>query len=123
MGVKVPWTLTSDARYVVNLIQAGMDGVVSARKTTDTSPLFISPVWVPAAIGAAVGVWTASRSRNRRSGYAVAMSGLVGSALGLGCGMAWASRNFTGSLARGAMREINTVRDARWLAENPIDYA
>jgi hypothetical protein len=114
---------TSDVRYVVNLIQAGMNGINSARKTTDISPVSISPVWIPAAIGAAVGVWTASRSGNRRSGYGVAMSGLVGGALGLGCGVAWASRAFTGALARGATRKINTVRDARWLAENPIDYA
>ena len=29
----------------------------------------------------------------------------------------------SGALARGAIRNINTVRDERWLAENPIDYA
>src|ERR1700674_1073750 len=100
--------LTSDARYVVNLIQAGMNGINSARKTTDVSPVSISPVWVPTALGAVLGVWAASRSGARRSWYGVAMSGLVGSAVGLGCGMAWASRAFTGALARGAIRRINT---------------
>jgi hypothetical protein len=115
-ATKVPLTRTSDVRYIVNLIQSGMDGIISARKTTDTSPVSISPVWVPAVIGAAVGVWTSSLSRKRRSGYGVAIGGLVGSALGLGFGVAWAS-------ARGAVRKINTVRDARWLEENPIDYA
>jgi hypothetical protein len=41
----------------------------------------------------------------------------------LGCGVAWASRGFTGALARGALRQISTVQDLRWLEENPIDYA
>lgn len=121
--MSVPGTLTSGVRYAVNLIQAGMDGVVSARKATGTPPVLRSPVWVPTAIGAALGAWTASRGANRKSGSGVALRGLIGSAFGLGCGVAWASRGFTGALARGAIRNINTVRDARWLEQNPIDYA
>jgi hypothetical protein len=51
------------------------------------------------------------------------MGGLVGSALGFGGGVAWASRGFTGTAARHAIRGVNNVRDARWLERNPIDYA
>jgi len=121
--MKEPSRRTSDARYVVNLIQAGMDGVISARNATDIPPVLSGPVWAPAAIGAAVGAWTASRNHNRKSGYHVAMGSLLGTALGLGCGMAWASRAFIGALARGGMRKVDIVRDARWLEQNPIDYA
>jgi len=121
--MNVPHTLTSDVRYGISLVQAGMDGVISARKATDIPPVLSSPVWALTAIGAVVGASTASLSRNRKSGYGVAVGGLVGSVLGLGCGLAWASRAFTGALARGATRKINTVRDARWLEMNPIDYA
>jgi hypothetical protein len=37
--------------------------------------------------------------------------------------LAWASRGYTGSAARGAIKKINVVRDARWLEKNPINYA
>jgi len=118
--MKVPQRLASEARHFGNLVQAGVDGVNYARK--DTPPVSLSPVWVPTAIGAAAGMWIASRSK-RNSGSGVALAGLIGSAVGLGCGFVWASRGVTGALARGAMREIDTVRDARWLERNPIDYA
>src|SRR5512144_293946 len=103
-------TLTSDVRYVINLVQAGMDGVISARKANGDPPVLGRAVWAPAAIGAVVGASTASLSRRRKSGHGVAAGGLVGSVLGLGCGVAWASRGFTASLTRGAIRKINTVR-------------
>ena len=119
----VPHTLSSDARYVADLVQAGMDGIITVRKTTGIRPALKGSVWAPAIIGAVVGASTASMRGNRKSGRGVALAGLVGSLLGLGCGVAWASRDYTGALARGAMRKINTVRDARWLEENPIDYA
>jgi len=121
--MKVPWTLTSDVRYVIDLVQAGLDGIDSARKRAGLPLVSMSPVWAPTAIGAAVGASAASLNRNRKARYSVAMGGLVGCVVGLSCGVAWASRGFTGALARGAIRNINTVRDERWLAENPIDYA
>jgi len=114
--------LSAEVRHVLHLVRAGMDGVDSARKTT-AGPVWKSSVWVPAAIGALAGACTASLGRSRRSRYAVAASGLLGSGLGLGCGVAWASRGFTGALARGAIRNMNAVHDLRWLEENPIDYA
>jgi len=119
-------TLTSDVSYFVRLIQAGWDGVTSAPKPADNSsltPALKPAVWAATAIGAAIGAWSASRQRSRRSGYSVAMSGLIGSVCGFGCGMAWASRGTTGTAARSAIREINIVRDLRWLEKNPIDYA
>lgn len=79
--------------------------------------------WPATTVGAAVGASMASLSKRRRSGYGVAAAGLIGGALGLGCSLAWASRDFTGALARGAVDKITIVRDARWLEKNPIDYA
>jgi hypothetical protein len=37
--------------------------------------------------------------------------------------MMWQSRHFTRSAAQGAMKQVNAVRDARWLEKNPIAYA
>jgi hypothetical protein len=121
--MKVPQTVISDVRYVINLVQAGVDGVVSARKASDLPPVLMNPALAPTAIGAVVGASTASLTRNRRSGYGLAVGALVGSVLGLGCGVAWASRGFAGALALSAARKMNTVRDAHWLETHPIDYA
>jgi hypothetical protein len=107
----------------MDLVQAGLAGIDTARKGTALPPVSIAPVWAPTAIGMAVGLSAVSLNRRRRSRYSMALGGLVGCAVGLGCGMAWASRGFTGALARGAVRKINIVRDERWLAENPINYA
>ena len=119
----VPMARTSNARYFVNLIQAGMDGVISARKATGLPAVSMKPVWMPAAVGAALGAWTASLGRGRKSGKGAAVGGLVGSAVGLGCGIAWVSRSFMGAVARRTIHKIDGVRDARWLEENPITYA
>lgn len=69
-------------------------------------------VWVPTAIGAAVGLTTATFSRHRKSPNEATLGALVGGALGLGCGLVWSSR-----------QKIAAWRDARWLARHPIDYA
>jgi len=119
---------TSVLRYAVNLVQAGMDGAASAREAAGRAPVPLRSVWAPAAVGAVVGATTASwgnrgKSTPRESNYTVAVGGILGAAIGMGCGVAWASRGITGALARGAMRQINIVRDARWLEKNPIDYA
>jgi hypothetical protein len=37
--------------------------------------------------------------------------------------MAWGTRHWAGGMARGAKKNIDTARDARWLEKNPIDYA
>jgi hypothetical protein len=74
------------------------------------------------AIGAGIGAATAALDR-RRSPFDLAAKSLIGGAVGLGCGLAWTSRVYAITAVRGAFREVNTVRDARWLAKNPIDYA
>jgi len=119
-------SLTSDARYFIVLVQGGWNGVIAARKTTDVpafTPVLTSAVRAPAILGAAFGVWSTSLTRSRRSRYRTAKGGSVGSALGFVCGAAWASRGFTGVVARSAVQRINVVRDARWIEKNPIDYA
>ena len=124
--MKLARSLISEVNYAIDLLQGGWSGAVAARKTSEIPafpPALTSAVWAPAAIGAAVGAWGTFLNRNRRSRSNVVLGGLAGSALGLGCAVAWASRGFTGVVARSAVRRINSVRDARWLVKNPIDYA
>ena len=121
--MKVSATLADDIRYIADLARAGLDGIVSARETAVIPAVPINLVWAPAAIGAALGASAASLRGNGRSRSKVVLGSLVGCVVGLGCGVGWNSRGFAGALARGAMRNIGGARDARWLTENPIDYA
>jgi hypothetical protein len=119
-------SLQSNLTYTKRLAKAVLDGVTSAPKGTAArsfTPASSGAVWAPMAIGAAIGALTTSLAGKRRSGYNVAAGCLLGSALGLGAGMAWASREFGGAVARGTLRKVNDVRDARWLEKNPIAYA
>jgi hypothetical protein len=117
--------LASDIAYFRNLIKAGLNGITSARNERSGvfTPRWKAAAWTPALVGAAVGALSTCFDKKNRSVPRAAIGGLVGSALGFGGGVAWASRGFTGTAARHAIRGVNNVRDARWLERNPIDYA
>jgi hypothetical protein len=66
---------------------------------------------------------TTRLDRNRKSASRTALGGLIGAALGLGAGLAWASRLHLAGAARTATRRVNATRDAHWLEAHPIDYA
>jgi len=87
------------------------------------APVASNPVWMTTVIGGTVGALTALLAGRRRSGYGTALGGLVGSAVGFGGGVAWASRGYTGALGRSVIQKVNAARDARWLERNPINYA
>jgi len=119
-------SISSDILYFKNLMRAGLDGVTSALNEKQGGvfiPTFKEAVLTPAALGAAIGMASMCFGKGRRSAPRAAFGALIGSALGLGSGAAWASRQFTGNAARRAMRGVNQVRDARWLVRHPIDYA
>ena len=86
-------------------------------------PVLRNSVWVTTAIGGAVGALSVLLGRRRRSGYSTAFGGLVGSAIGFSGGVAWASRDFSGAVARSVIQKVTAARDARWLEKNPINYA
>lgn len=105
--MKIPCTSTLD--NTPGSVQASQD------------PMTVRSLWAPTAVGAAIAAATASLSR-RRARHELAVSGLIGGALGLGCGLVWSSRKVIGSLARGTVRNMNHLQDARWLQRNPINY-
>jgi hypothetical protein len=120
------WALKPDIGYAKDLVEAGLGGAASAWKGSGdhpTMPAFTGAVWLPAALGAGVGVLSVCNKRSRRKSVtSMALGGLTGTALGLGAGVVWASRVFAGSVARGALRKVNVVRDAHWLEQHPIAY-
>jgi len=115
-----------DIAYVRNLAQAGVNGVTSVRDEPGGrgfAPVLKNSVWVTTAIGGAIGALSVLLRRRRRSGYSTAIGGLVGSTIGFSGAVGWASRDFTGAVARSVLQKVNAVRDARWLEKNPINYA
>ena len=121
-----PKWLGSDITYVRSLAEAGVNGVPGVWNGAGTRaypPVLRNSGWVSTAIGGTIGALSALLFRRRRSGYGTALGGLVGSAIGFGGGVAWASRDLTGTVARSVIQEVNAVRDARWLEKNPVDYA
>ena len=123
--MRITSLLSSDIAYFKSLIRAGLDGVTSARNEMHGvfTPGLKDAAWAPAVLGAGIEVLSTCFGKGRRSVPRAAIGGLVGSAVALGGGAAWASRRFTGMAARRAMRGVNNVRDARWLEKHPIDYA
>ena len=119
-------SLQSAQAYLKQLVGAGLDGIAAARHEFDgdvITSLLKTVVWTPAAIGTTIGMLTTRLAGNRRSASWTALGGLVGGVLGLGAGLAWASRGFIGHAARTATRRVNATRDAHWLETHPIDYA
>ena len=116
----------SDIAYIRSLTKASYDGFTSAlrkRENCAVSPTLTASVWVPAAIGAIVGILAARYGNRKQSGYKLAMVGVAGSALGFGAGVGYTTRGSTKAVFRSTMQKVNGVRDAHWLERNPINYA
>jgi hypothetical protein len=124
-----PW-LKSELEYGRDLIHSAVEGARSAGEhALATKPVGAvlarsaraSLPW--AAIGASVGllaVYPARRHESIRNGL---LFGLLGAVIGFGTNVALSTRPLTGEIVHAAVRNINTVRDAHWLAKHPIDYA
>ena len=116
----------SNLTYVRKLVEAGLEGLVSAGEGTRGRAFgaTLTPaVWAPTAVGAAIGTLSAFAGRDRKSGTGIVARALVGSIFGFSGGMAFASRGVIRTAARSSARKVNAIRDERWLAKNPIAYA
>jgi hypothetical protein len=76
-----------------------------------------------ATIGATLGVLGAYLSRRNRPKLRALQLGAMGGAIGFGAGFAWRTRALAAGIGRDALRKVNVVRNRRWLAKHPIDYA
>lgn len=119
----------SEVEYGRKILNSGLEGARSGREAfldgRPLTPFFSESVrkaLAPAAIGACLGILTGSGNRGRSAARALVF-GLLGSAVGFGAGMIWASRPLTASVLSSAVRKISRVRDERWLQRHPIDYA
>lgn len=78
--------------------------------------------WQPAVIGGCVGALVAYLTDERRSAKTALVGGVLGAAVGFSGGVLWGSRTVTGPIARGAMKQVNELRDKHWLEKNPVVY-
>jgi len=124
-----PW-LKSQLEYGHDLFHSAVEGARSAEEhALATEPVGVlltrsaraSLPW--AAIGASLGLLAAHSARKHKSIRNQILFSLLGAALGFGTKAALSTRQLTGEIVHGAVRSVNSVRDAHWLAKHPIDYA
>jgi hypothetical protein len=121
--------LKSNVDYGKELIHSGVEGARSTRdaqlegeRVSSVLAHSAGQAWKPATVGASLGVGAYLLGRRKPNLAAVLSYSLLGATIGFTVGMAWETRRLTGSMARGAMRGIQPVRDAHWLERNPINY-
>jgi len=92
--------------------------MTKARKPQYPIPIQAAAV-VPALIGAGIGA-LGSFGLNRRSHPSIFAAGLIGGITAL---VVWSTHGRLRAAAREFTSHLDTARDLRWLARNPIDYA
>lgn len=120
----------SNLDYGRKVLNSGLEGARSGReaflKGSPLAPFLNESVrnaWEPAAIGACIGLLGSYSGNGHRSISRAFAYGFLGGAIGFGAAVAWKSRHLTASVARGALRNIDRVRDEHWFEGHPIDYA
>jgi hypothetical protein len=124
-----PW-LKSQLEYGHDLIHSAVEGARVAEEHACTAEPVgalltrsarASLPW--AAVGAYVGLVAVCSGRQQKSIRNQILFGLLGAVIGFGTNVAFSTRQLTGEMVHGAVRNINTARDAHWLAKHPVDYA
>lgn len=120
----------SNLEYGRKVLNSGLEGARSGREAflngRSLTPFLSKSVcsaWKPTVIGACIGVVGGSLGNRHKSTSRTLACGLFGGAIGLTTALAWGSRRLTASVACGALRNIDKVRDEHWLERHPIDYA
>jgi hypothetical protein len=120
----------SNFEYGRKVLNSGLEGARSGREAfldgRSLTPFLSESVrnsWMPAVVGACIGVLSSFPENRHKSMSKVLAHGLFGAALGWSVGFAWNSRRLTESIASGARKGISKVCDEHWLENHPIDYA
>jgi hypothetical protein len=129
MNVVAEW-VGENLEYGRKLVNSGLEGAQAGGEAAlgeDSVPQVLlesAPSSVGlAAIGAGVGVLCSYLGNKRKLSNECALFGMLGGIAGFLVGMGWTTRHLTNGLAVGAIKNIKTVRDERWLDRHPIDYA
>ena len=124
--MRIPASLKSEITYSRKLFEAGLNAAASVRSgrpKQNVASEFARVAWVPAVIGATIGVLYVCIARKSKSGRHALVGASVGGVLGFAAGVTWDSRKATATIVRQAAKNIATVNDGHWLEKNPIAYA
>jgi len=123
-------SMTNRVAYGRKLANAGLTGIRTGQQTAFPDQSFSTLVvdslrdsLVLATVGACVGLLRPYVTRRHNRLPRAIAGGAVGSALGLCAGFAWKTRAATSGIVHSARKEMDRVRDERWLEMNPITYA
>ncbi len=128
--MKVQQSLRSNLRYGQHLVESGMSGLSSGRQAhlngqplSDALGRAARASLGLAVFGTCAGLLRYSFPARRDSISKAITCGVAGGAMGLLAGLAWKTRDLTGSMTRAAAKQMGAVRDEHWLDRHPIDYA
>lgn len=128
--MKIGDWIKSEVEYGRDLADSGWQGARSAYDSVlqgeQVGAVFSRSArasWVPTVMGVGVGALCALLADRRKPNpTVVAIMGTVGGFVGFTAGVAWGTRQLSSGIARGAMREMNPIRDSHWLDKHPIDF-
>jgi uncharacterized membrane protein YeaQ/YmgE (transglycosylase-associated protein family) len=120
----------SEVEYGRNLADSGWQGARTAWDTVvQTEPVgkllsrSVRASWAPTVMGVGVGALCAMLVQRRKTSAPAAVAlGVVGGVVGFTACVAWETRQISSEVARGAMRQISSTRDSRWLDKHPINF-
>ena len=128
--MKVSTYIRSNTDYSRSLFLAALNGARTAQENSMdrqqmgkfmTKSTVNSVGW--AVMGAIAGAAGARMRNKQQPEFDSTVSGaLLGAAFGLGTGLLWNTRPLTQVVMRGAIKSVDAVRDANWLARNPINF-
>ena len=129
--MKLGTLLKSNTEYSRSLFHAALSGARSAQENSmDAKAMstFMAKSTVNsfgwAVMGAIAGAAAGARVRHKQQPEvdSTVPGALLGAAFGLSTGLLWNTRPLTKVAVRGAMKRVDAVRDANWLAHNPINF-
>lgn len=124
--------LKTQLDYGRKLVSSGLAGAQLGRENTQSSEPMRTVLWDSAmqslrlaAVGYCVGLLRRAylRGGGRRSEARVLAAVLAGGAIGFSASFTWRTRNLTRATVHSALKEIERVRNERWLHRHPINYA
>ena len=130
VGMKIGEWLKSEVEYGRDLAGSGLHGAragagsaLAGQSVGDVLGRSARASWAPSVLGAGVAAAAALLAQRRRKNIAiVAAMSAVGAVVGFAAGVAWETRELSGGIARGALREMGTMRDSHWLGKHPINF-
>jgi len=123
--MKLDQLLKSGIVYGWDLLRSAVEGARSGQQDLDPRSVLLRSARTSLAASiamASLGVGAGYLLTRRKSQKLVGF-GMLGAAIGFTGGMLWSTRRMTGDMARGAMRNMDETRNARWLARHPVNYA